>query len=358
MKKVLIVHHNDLDGVGAAAIVANALSKGDIIETTFVPYYYTDASAKDVNDALLKAANDGSDVYIVDISISSENIDKIDNIYKISANRLVWIDHHTSSVTWMNSTYNTEKELHCNCIVNPRRSGAYHAWKYMHGYKKGTKIPAFVSLIDDYDRYKLTEINSQYLNAAFYAIDEMRDPKSMFWKELCDPTSIMHTHVLNTLIEKGKIIKDYLESTYRSARKTRLYNISVRIKSTNPKHEPLEYNALCINHAGSPDVFGDQIKRDDIDLCIAWYTTNKGATKYSFRSSHNWVRCDIISKYLGGGGHKLSAGTTMEIPTEPIEDPNLKNAQPPLKDGKMEIVVSSEDFSILKKCFRKKSVAE
>ena len=95
MKKVLIVHHNDLDGVGAAAIVANALSKGDIIETTFVPYYYTDASAKNVNDALLKAANDGSEVYnlvceykpdvlLIDVFIT--NVDGLEVVEQIRAN--------------------------------------------------------------------------------------------------------------------------------------------------------------------------------------------------------------------------------------------------------------------------------
>ena len=344
--KITIIHHNDLDGIGAAAIVYHAAmdTYNGNVDAKFVSYCYNDASNNSANEALLEAAVTGRVVYIVDISISEANIDKLSNIYKVPSAKLNWCDHHASSVKWLQSIAGTDKDLKYNGIVNPRRSGAYHTYKYM--WPKSRTVPRFVKLIDDYDRYQLKDEDSKYLNTTFFALDDMKDPTSATWDILCNCTSVETTLV--RLINRGHMIFDYLESTYKAARKTRMIAAPVYIKSTNPKHETLEYNSLCINHAGDPAVFGEQKNREDIDICISWYKTNTDGIKYSLRTSHNWVRCDIIAKYLGGGGHKLAAGAVVEA----------SNCTVPSKECALKITVSPEDYKILRAALKKKPSIE
>ena len=306
MKKITIIHHNDLDGVGAAAIVANALGKNEVIDITFVMYCYTDESAKRVNDALGIAALEDRDVYIVDITISNENIDKLSNVYMLKPGKLFWLDHHASSVEWIKSTVGTDKELHYDGIVNPRRSGAYHAYTFMHKCKSN-KVPRFVKYIDDYDRYVLSIPDSKIFNQAFYSLAELKQPGSLLWNLIADGDDV----ALNAAVSKGRDICEYLEEEYKNARKTRMFAAPLYISSDKPGYRMLHYNALCINHSGSSDVFGEQRNRNDIDICVNWSQTKTGAIKYSLRSSHNWVRCDLIAKALGGGGHKLAAGVSV-----------------------------------------------
>ena len=347
--KITIIHHNDLDGIGAAAIVYHAAmdTYNGNVDAKFISYCYNDASNNRANEALLEAAVTGRVVYIVDISISEANIDKLSNIYKVPSAKLNWCDHHASSVKWLQSIAGTDKDLKYNGIVNPRRSGAYHTYKYMWLATK--TVPRFVKLIDDYDRYQLKDEDSKYLNSAFFALDDMKDPTSTIWGNLCHIENDNAKVTLDFLLTKGCTVFEYLESTYKSARKTRMIAAPVYIKSSDTKNNNiLVYDSLCINHAGDPAVFGEQRNREDIDICISWYKTNTDGIKYSLRTSHNWVRCDIIAKYLGGGGHKLAAGAAVEG----------SNCAVPSKACALEITVSPEDYKILRTALRKKPSIE
>ena len=53
--KITIIHHNDLDGIGAAAIVYHAAmdTYNGNVDAKFVSYCYNDASNNRANEALL-----------------------------------------------------------------------------------------------------------------------------------------------------------------------------------------------------------------------------------------------------------------------------------------------------------------
>lgn len=350
MSNYTIIHHNDLDGIGAAAIVYNYVTThvAGTHNFNFVPYKYDDVSAKAVNDALLVAAQEGHYVFVVDIAISETNIHAIDNIYKIAKDNLVWCDHHASSVLWIKSTIGTNEELHYNGIVNPRRCGACQVYQYLYNCTF-RKVPKFVRLIDDYDRWILSTPESRYFNTVFYADNELKkDPTSSVWKAICSPgcgfEEICYPdHVFNELLTKGKNLCDYHESENQTARDTKMYNAKISLAYTEPgeKSEYVEYSALAMNHSGNPDVFGEERNRNDIDVCFTYYVTRNGGVKYSFRSSHGWVRCDIIAKYLGGGGHQLAAGA-YECNRVRLSNENIV------------LYISKEDMKIVKNALKKR----
>ena len=316
MAKFTIIHHNDLDGIAAAAIVYNYLADkfsnysrmGCMyqFDVAFVEYKYDDASNVAANEALKTAADENHDgVYIVDISISDTNIDQLQNIYKIDPDKIVWCDHHVSSINWLKSVAGTDRELKYRGTVNTRRCGAALIYQFLYNCTFRS-VPAFVKLVDDYDRYILSRPESEWFNAAFYGSEDLRDPTDDNWKIICSLFNKNNPSALGLFIKRGRVIMDYQEHENAIARKTKMYPMHIDFCTDDSKFE--RYNCMGMNHSGSPDVFGDVRNDERVDVCVTWYVTRDNNIKYSFRSSHNWVRCDIIAKYLGGGGHVLAAG--------------------------------------------------
>ena len=167
MNKTLVVYHaNCVDGFASAAIAWSKLGgeRGGNIE--YLPYQYGDK----VNPEYYR----DKDVYLLDVNLN-ENLspEKVLLIATI-CRKFVWLDHHKGSVdNWLGSEM--EKSFETNfkdtlpkkyIRITPHESGAMIAWKYFH---KLEKIPHWIKLVDDYDRWVFKFPETRYFNSGVRA---------------------------------------------------------------------------------------------------------------------------------------------------------------------------------------------
>ena len=92
--KILVVHHNDADGIVSAAVVKYAYQKVDYQNTDFEFKAYGNAGYS--NDWDIPALVAGFDkVFVVDFSFPAE---KLVEAKQLLGNNFVWIDHHKSAL--------------------------------------------------------------------------------------------------------------------------------------------------------------------------------------------------------------------------------------------------------------------
>ena len=109
----LIIHHNDDDGRCAAAIAFRELVPEGIVypsKTVFVEYKHGYTIEK-IEDDIVKALKR---IIIVDIAIDDEVIrflKEIESMREGSLPKIWWIDHHKSSLDYLESTDEGTKEF-------------------------------------------------------------------------------------------------------------------------------------------------------------------------------------------------------------------------------------------------------
>ena len=145
MRPLVIYHANCADGFAAA--FAAWLKLGDDAE--YVPMQY----GKD--DVFKIPPWTARDVYILDFSLPRDYMDKIFS----EAKRVVWLDHHkTAFEMWCHGDFKKGDRFidHARphekfILLDDNKSGALLAWEHFH---PGDKVPDFIKLLDDYDRWQ------------------------------------------------------------------------------------------------------------------------------------------------------------------------------------------------------------
>ena len=121
---MICYHHNDLDGKSAAYCV-HKFKPSDIQDTTgsYISCTYNDEFDKPSNNAI---------VFIVDLSISESTYEKLLTVCK-TARRVIWIDHHTTSVQIVN-THKEELQKIGNLIyfISDVACGAALTYAFLH----------------------------------------------------------------------------------------------------------------------------------------------------------------------------------------------------------------------------------
>lgn len=101
MHKVLIIHHNDRDGIVSAAIIHNMIKNNYIGSYEKVVIEFSEQNyTKSFDDILPKQyACYYDEVYVVDYSPSSDDdIQWLIDVNNDEDIKLIWIDHHASSI--------------------------------------------------------------------------------------------------------------------------------------------------------------------------------------------------------------------------------------------------------------------
>ena len=318
----IIVHHTDLDGICAAAVVYNS-GKINTETSAFVPYYYNDdnitvihangdsikANMKEVVNYAISSA---IKIIIVDISIESLN-SPLAEIFKSGYKNFVWCDHHLSSVDFIkiyNEYANTKAEF--DGIVDINYCGA--ALTYMHFFNTN-KFPHIIKLVNDHDLWR-HEMGGQFINTAFHYDGEtdldkkLNNPKSPKWKELLESND-----KTKELFEKGIELKNVEDSNNATIWKRTGFCFNLDLETDS---YIIRLNACAVNGVGNSELFPTDIYSCSdvvIRMNMAYDFENKHIyyqyTAYSMNDSI--VYCNELAKILrgeghNGGGHQHAAG--------------------------------------------------
>lgn len=270
-------YHNDMDGKCAGSIVARFT--GNYNKEDYIMYDYSAPYPTELIE-------DGETVYFVDLSFSSNSIDKLEEILHKKNCKLIWCDHHTSSMEVLrgNPEYNKIPGIRKEGI-----SGAALTWMYFKSCSF-EEIPKFVKYVSDFDCWKFSYSDTMFFK---YGLESTEyDALDIIWNQLVRDGS-QHT-LLNQMIEKGKAIDAYVTREYALYKEKYAYEGKID-----------GYKCLIVNRSCNSLIFGDSI--NDYPIVAIWAYDGK-KYKYSLYSTHKDVDCSKIAEKFGGGGHKGAAG--------------------------------------------------
>lgn len=274
-------HHNDLDGKCAGAVVSRFTknyNQEDYFEVDYIKLLPIDK------------ISDNEEVYLVDYSFKEDTVWQLDEILKKTQN-VVWCDHHTSSLNLLKQ----RPELkNIKGLVQDKISGAALIYMYLHECDFDS-LPYYIKLVSDYDCwiYQFDPATTHFK----IGMDMINhDALSDVWRSLDNETylSSLTLDFLNRLIDKGKIIKQYIDQDNTSYRKSWSYESEID-----------GHKCLVINRKYNSWIFGE--KYNEYPLVMVW-AFNGEKYSYSIYSSDPNVDCSKIAEKFGGGGHKGAAG--------------------------------------------------
>lgn len=328
MKSVLIVHHCDNDGYGAAAIIAHAIGKDkvDYIEANY------DVPLK----KLIKNTNYRT-IYFVDYSISTKENALF--VMKLNKERdVIWIDHHKSSIDMIEEMPELS-DLYGYRVVGI--SGTGLSWIYALNHlaldREGvtdTLLSATTARIeqvsDTYttiskemgnvflrklmcpktlhliNRWDIWDIDDRVLDFN-YGLDISRpeDLLSVFRSEEID----FQTQA--KAIHDGVVIRRHIEKEDKENCDKNGFEIKIQ-------YENNMYSCFCLNtNHFSSLAFGDRV--NDYDIVMP-FNYNGRKWRYSMYTVKTGVDCSRIAKQFAGGGHPQAAGfTTYNLIVNPGE---------------------------------------
>ena len=256
---MIIFHHNDADGRCAAAIALREYPDASCVEL-------------DYKDRVPVELIDGGCI-IVDFSFKPPDMEEA-----FKRGTVIWIDHHASAKAYAYlATVGGLRDFRDKGF-----SGCELAWKY---FNPGESIPYFVTLLGDYDSWRLKEKDS----LAFYEGLKLEDqnPVSGIWASLFDDPGHLE---LRAIISQGKAAIRYRDRYCAEMRKAFGYETEFD-----------GYRAYALN----VQRFGSLAFDSDHPLYIAYV---HDGTKYTVSLYSTTIDVSVIATKYGGGGHRGAAG--------------------------------------------------
>ena len=267
-KGIIVLYHNDCtDGFSAAWVAWKKFgNKADYVGI-------------DPGTAPISGLKD-KEIYMVDLIYPAQYLKKL-----IAANKkFVAIDHHISNQKAF--------ELIKEGVFDLNHSGAVLAWKYFH---PKIKLPKLLEHVEDMDLWRFKVPKSKeiisYLDTVDFSFKN--------WDETAKgmENKLKHAEYLN----EGAAILKYQDQLIERI----ISNHAVRVNFFG-------YKTYAVN---SP-VFNSQIanilNNSLPPIGIVWSQGNDGSIHVSLRSNGAVDVSMLAAKFKGGGGHKRSAGFSIE----------------------------------------------
>lgn len=298
-KTLHIIHHNDLDGICAAAIVAarttQYLAEKNLLEENRhlqLPIIFSETNYNRPAD--LSQMKPGDAVTIVDFSFPPEEMAKIEAAINYNPDagigEIVWIDHHKTAENY-NYSYDGLRDF-----SNKGPAGCELTWKFFFPGEL-RPMPKAVSLIGDYDAWRLQipESREFYEGAKMFCLS----PESVFWARLF----VDNDDTLKLIQAGGAIALAYRDQYCQSIRKSYGYETFLG-----------EHKAYAMNLMGfGSGQFGQLFH--EYPLVIAYV---HDGIKFTVSLYSETIDVGEIAKSLGGGGHKGAAGfVCFQLPFNP-----------------------------------------
>lgn len=358
---VVIIHHNDRDGVLAASCVYLYIdSLPDLYKIRFISANYTKPIKDMVND-LDVSKEDINQIWVVDYSISNEkDAQGLIELNGICEGNLHWIDHHYSSLKYIADT----NEL-CSKVlseINGLRvngiSGCALTWiyttylKFMNdvSYSDKTELANRILTMvatepDIYSAYYALKNISNTMNAvspnvAKDLLEKLYAPELIIYAHRYDIWNIdrnvllfsygehnynpTDSNILDLLdmrgsggsimkyIEDGKIIEDYINTQNKQYIDRYGFECTIDFidMSKRGHRDQTTYSVFAMNTTNRTSLtFGDNMSR--YDICIPFIFDGSKYT-YSMYTDKDNINCAELCTILGGGGHPKAAGFSSE----------------------------------------------
>ena len=277
---MLILHHNDLDGRAAAAVILNSNLRQyerqiDCVEMNYdrpVPWDRIEPEET---------------VWITDFSLSPEDMRKLLTITKT----VVWIDHHRTAIDKFK-----DFETPVEGLRHDGLSGCVLTWLYLNrlGVKDVDKVPLGVRLIGDFDCWTFNKPGGFGRRAEEFYFGMMagdNGPEAEVWLLLRDDNEV------EPIQGRGRTIMAYRQQFFRDYLKSWGYEIQFE------GHRCL---AVCCAQTGSGSF--DSRKADDFDILISYVHSNRGYAVSLYTLHTDRIDVSAICKKHGGGGHRGASG--------------------------------------------------
>lgn len=232
--------------------------------------------ARRINDPVPDCIEARDDVIIVDYSYDRATFLEL----RARVASSIMLDHHATAQRAMAGLPDATFDMD--------RSGAGMAWDH---FMAGTPRPWLIDYVEDNDlwRHKLpgSRAVAAVLRMTHFTIEAY---------------TALAQEPLAAVVARGELILQYEESIIRAARRS-ARQISIG-----------GYNGIpCTNSLVCQSDIGHALAAD-APFAIVWYVRNDGKAQLSFRSrSPDGADVAAIAETLGGGGHKHSAGVTLEL---------------------------------------------
>ena len=320
MKSVLIVHHCDNDGYGAAAIIAHAIGKDKVD--------YIEASYEVPLKKLIKNTNYRT-IYFVEYSIST----KENALFVMKLNKeidVIWIDHHKSSIDMIEEMPELS-DLYGYRVIGI--SGTGLSWIYALNHlalnREGVTdlvlnnatskidqiqdtytpistlmggsilrqlmIPTTLHLIN---RWDIWDIDDRVLDFK-YGLD-ISEPIDLLGVLESDEIDF---RTQSKAIHDGVVIRRHVEKEDKENCDKNGFEIKIQYENNT-------YSCFCLNtNHFSSLAFGDRV--NDYDIVMP-FNYNGRKWRYSMYTVKTGVDCSRIAKRFAGGGHPQAAGFTTD----------------------------------------------
>ena len=312
IKKVVIIHHNDLDGYASAANVVQQA----ILENIEVELHPVNYNAK-FNMKWFVPFNT-TEVWILDYSFSNRyNLDLILGFPDSFKSHLVWIDHHGSSMTidepalWKLNGFVCDYHISSAVQVELYLQALY---KLSRPEMEYSMIPPFLRYVSDWDTFSHAKRPNGKETVKFnYGIQtkwktdfkEILNEKRFIakhWKIALSYDVDIAYKQIQELVRAGDVIYDYAESV-----NARMQAMGIDMIFD---FEGKSYTARVVNAYGNSLMFGDYYDNKDF-CCVFRYDLINGTYSYTLFSKN--LDSTKISKYFGGGGHPGASGFSLSI---------------------------------------------
>lgn len=264
---MICIHHNDLDGRCAAAIVAKKFKKENL--------RFLEMDYKDEFDYHYVMLDDP--IVIVDFSLKPEVMEVLFAITK----NIIWIDHHVTAKDYPYQHLDGLRDF-----TDKGNSGCELAWKF---FFPDEEMPDCVRFIGDYDKWAL-----KYDPECFQYYEGMKmrqeidNPASYEWEILLE-----NNYYTNYVLSDGKAAIEYRDNYCAGLRKSYGYETSINGVRAY----------ACNQYMFGSKGFGE--KFDEYPVCLAYIHDGSRFTVSLYSTT---IDVSMIAKNHGGGGHKGAAG--------------------------------------------------
>lgn len=266
---VLVLHHNDADGICSGAICKHfEEQRGNRVETYRINYGY------DVPWGKIKKARK---VYMVDFCF--QPFKDMLKLYEMKGKNFIWIDHHKSAIEdWEKSGQPIEG------IREIGKAGCELTWEYF----SDKVLPTGVKMIGRHDVWDSAYHPESFIY--FYGIEllNIHADDTSTWEKIFNNDPDFDKEIVNS----GKIIDHY-----RSVKDERY----CRSNSFDLEWEGLKFLATNILNTTSK-AFESRFNHEDYDAIMAFGFTN-GGWSVSMYTDKPGIDVGTIAKRYGGGGH-------------------------------------------------------
>ena len=266
---MLIVYHDDYDGVCSAAIAYRKFDR----EAKVIPINYHLLFPFDKVDS-------NEEVWILDYSISVEDMNRLMTITK----NIGWIDHHKSSMQGYGDYPG---------IRNVDKSACELVWEYF--YPK-TSMSWSIKYIGDRDTWKwiFGDATRHFYNGLQMETDSM-NPMSAIWDSLLSLDK--EGKLLDIMMQKGMVIEKYKLIQNKRLVETWAYRVEFE-----------SYQCIVLNASNTLDRLSNTLLEGGLCSIAILYTFDGNKYTVSLYSVDPTVDVEVIAKKYGGGGHPHAAG--------------------------------------------------